>query len=186
MAKQERRDVPQEHHVARYCNKNTVRRDTVTKEFLGIFPNAFELNVKKKEEYLSAQWFERFSGSAKQKLKEILTVFRRKIVNSRGQSAVPSEAAIAVLNVDFVLKSGQERSRLLRVRDRSKKGDEGYASIHGLPLDNSDQVLLGKLAYEGCVHLHEVAEINNFSITSSPPTPPANQAGSPPPAIKPV
>jgi hypothetical protein len=58
---QPRRDVPAADHLARHCNSQRVIRDPITREIKGIWPEAFELRLNLREEYLSAHLMEYFA-----------------------------------------------------------------------------------------------------------------------------
>ena len=152
--KQTRRDVPGADHIARYCNPQRVIRDPVTDEIGGVYPQAFELRPK--EAYLSASWLESFGRVAglDHQFKTALAALRAK------HPGVKSRGAFARLNADRILAVGAERGHSLRVRDRSRPDDPGYASIDNTPADNSDLELLAVFANDCCIELRGVAAID--------------------------
>ncbi len=153
--KQVRRDVLQEHHVARYCNSQVVDRDPENNAIRGVFPQAFELKTNRGEEYLSLCQFEYFAGTLDAQFKSVLMVFRDKIANVR------SASAIVRLNCGAILAAGTSRGHSLRMRDRSSDKNRGYAGLEGMPKDNSDLDLLGILANKLCLEVRGVQEIDN-------------------------
>lgn len=153
--KQVRRDVPGEHHVARYCNSQVVDRDPENNAIRGVFPQAFALKTKQGEPYLSLRQFEYFVGTVDAQFKSLLMVFRDKINNVRPVSA------IARLNCDTILAAGTSRGHSFRMRDRSSDENPGYAGLEGMPKDNSDLDLLGILANQLCLEVRGVQEIDN-------------------------
>ncbi len=67
--------------------------------------------------------------------------------------------ALAVLNAGEIGVCGRARDRNLRVRRRHDPYDTSYASVEGLPLDNSDTELLELLATTATIELHIVKDI---------------------------
>lgn len=160
-SKQSRKpDVPGEHLIARYCEKNFVIRDPVTLEFKGIFPQAFALKEKRAERYLSASWFELFEGDMSTKFRSTVNAIRSYLLG------LSSKGAIAVLKTEKVLKVGQDCGHKLRVADMRTQEKQQYIGISGMPLDNSDDELLGLLESEGCIEVREVAAIEKASIAT--------------------
>jgi hypothetical protein len=153
--KQSRRaDVPNEQHIARYCNPQRVIRDPITKEILGVQPWAFELRQKLNETYLSTHWMEFFSADSDKQFKAVLAALR---VKHRG---VVAQAAFVKLNAGAVVQAGAERNHSIRIRDRSSPIDPGYSGIYGMPQDNSDLGLLAWLASECCLEVRGVDAID--------------------------
>jgi hypothetical protein len=152
--KQTRRDVPSADHIARYCNSQRVIRDPITDKINGVYPQAFELRPK--ETYLSASWFESFGRDAghDHQFKSALEALRIK------HRSVKSDGAFARLNAGRIFEVGAERGHSLRVRDRSSADDPGYASIENTPLDNSDLELLATFANDSCLEIRSVAAID--------------------------
>ena len=146
-------DLSEDHHIVRYCNRQLVEYDPVTGEIRGVFPAAFELRSKIKEEYLSVGWFEYFTGDSQARYKEHLKAFRSRL------AVVRPDAAIAKLKVGAVLDAGKKRGHILRVRNRSHKRRPGYAGVYNMPKDNSDSDLLRMFANECCLDVKKVDTI---------------------------
>jgi hypothetical protein len=151
--KQTRRpDVPHAHHVARHCNPQRVIRDQVTGQVRGVWPEAFELRVKKNEEYLSVHWMEYFATDTGTQFRDVVKALRKK-------RDVAPNSAIARLNAGLVVRAGSSRGHSLRIRDRSSAIEPGYAGIYGMPRDNSDTELLAQFVTECCVQVRAVRDI---------------------------
>ena len=149
--------IPDGDHVARYCNQQRVIRHPITKEILGVYPQAFELTLKTKETYLSAYWME-FPPIDRD---DVDAQFRAAVAALRAKHPnVRSEAAFVRLNVGRVIQTGVGRGLSIRILCRSKPTDLGYSGIYGMPLDNSDSLLLAQLANQCCVEVRGVADLD--------------------------
>ena len=90
---------------------------------------------------------------------DLLGQFKGAIVALRAKGrTVTSRSAIARLNVGDVVGCGTGRGHPVRVRDKSKPGDIGYAGIYNMPLRNEDQQLLAAFA-SCCADVRLVAAI---------------------------
>jgi hypothetical protein len=152
--KAKRNDVPSGDHVARYCHPQRIIWDPVTGDLKGLFPAVFKLrdHLPKPETYISLNHFEHFGADIDNQFREILSVMRKKFKN-------PPEPVVARLNSGRILSCGASRQRQLRLRRRANKTDPSYVALEGLPLDNSDEILLAKLASETCVEVRSGAQI---------------------------
>ena len=156
--KQRRRnDVPQTDHVARYCNPQRVMRDEATDMIIGVFPQAFELRQATKESYISAYWMEQLGNAVSDQFQGALAGLRKKHPN------VKAKGAFARLNAGKVVRVGVSSGNSIRIRDRSKLLDPGYAGIYGTPLDNSDMELLAHFATDCCVEIRSIFDIDSTS-----------------------
>jgi len=159
--KQQRRDVPSNHHVARYCNPQRVMRDPKTEAIIGVFPEAFALRkeLPVRETYLSTHWMEDFGVDINidAQFQAVISALRKKHSNVR------STGAFTRLNAGRIVAAGVERGHRVRVRDRSSPKDPGYAEISGTPLDNSDRELLARFANDCCTEIRGVADIDALS-----------------------
>lgn len=153
-----RPDVLATHHIARHCNPQRVIRNPITRAVEGVFPQAFELRQKIKEQYLSIHQMEYFSTEIDSQFRGVIGALRKK-----GRT-VGANSAIARLNAGLVVGAGHIRGHSIRIRDRSSEVDPGYAGIYGLPHDNSDAELLALLAGECCVSVRGVDEIDAISV----------------------
>ena len=136
-------------HVARYCSSQKIDRKVQPAEPM---PFAFALR-EGKETFLSVNHCEHHSGARLDQLRSILGDLTAK---GYGWS---KSGGFSVLNSGKVLECGEARDRALRVRRRHHHLDRSYASIEGLPVDNSDSELLALLATKGSVEFHLVADI---------------------------
>ncbi len=138
------KNIPDDHRVARLCGRQKQVRDEAGK-VIGVNPQFFELRPKKNEDYLSCDWVDFFSGSEDKKLAGV-----RKALKSRMPGG-GKEARIAVMGVSLLKECGIKRDHKIRVLQ--KKNSSSYSGISGLPLDNSDMVLLQTMSDEAIVSL---------------------------------
>lgn len=146
-----RPDVPNAHHIARHCNPQRLIFHPDTGALEGVYPQEFELRVHKGEDYLSVHQMETFAA-------DLLGQFKGVIVALRTKRTVAGKSAIARLNVGDVVSCGASRGHPIRVRDKSKPGDIGYAGVSNMPLKNEDQQLLAAMA-SCCADVRLVAAI---------------------------
>jgi hypothetical protein len=155
LAKQVRRkNLPDADRVARRCGNQRLITDPETGAVCGIIPQALRLRTEQNEKYLSTSWFEFHNGSDWDRLKEILAVYR-----GGGDNPGPN-SAIALLEVGKIIAAGAARSHAIRVTHRPNSRDPAYTPVEGLPLDNSDQLLLEMLCSGACVGVHRVSDID--------------------------
>jgi hypothetical protein len=136
-------------HVARYFGFQKFDRSV---DPPWVMPGAFELRQSASERYLSVNHCEHYQSARLQQLQSILGDLTAKAFNWK------KSGGFAILNADRVVTCGRNGSRSLRVRRRQHLQDQSYASIDGLPLDNSDLQLLNMLAVEA-VEVHLVSAI---------------------------
>lgn len=146
-------NIDAEHHIARYCShQKLIHTDPIE-----VSPMAFELrpaaNGRPAETYLSVNHCEHHAGSLLERLRAILFDLAAKNFTTK------PTGALAVLNVGRVVQCGATRDRNLRVRRRQHNDDPSYASIDGMPADNSDTELLDLLAIEASLAVHRVGDI---------------------------
>jgi hypothetical protein len=135
------KNIPDEHHVVRYCKKNLTIREDGT--IIGVFPEMFHLRAatptRKQEEYLSAVYYEHFRGTPSERMKAC-----------RGgiQLSLTPKDALVRLNVKAVKEQGAKRKRSLRVTHEPSKECPSYAAIRQLPVEPDDELcnLLASLA----------------------------------------
>jgi hypothetical protein len=151
-----RRDVPDDDHVVRYCNSQRVIRNQETGVVTGVHFAAFELRTEKQEEYLSLIWFEFFPGSDHERYKSV-----KAALEARRPAPLHPKSALAKLKAGSIVATGRQRKHSLRIRDRSSAKQPGYASIEGLPKDNSDADLLESLVADCCTEIISVGEIGS-------------------------
>ena len=151
-----RKDLPTEDHIARYCSPQRVIRDPNTNVIIGVFPQAFKLRPKIKETYLSSHWMESFSTDIDSQFEAVAAALGKKL-------SIEPKAAIARLNVGYVVQAGEKKTHFIRIRDQSTQNNPGYSGIYGMPLDNSDSIFLYLLATECCIEVRGVSEIRGES-----------------------
>ena len=155
MAKQKKRpNLPLDARVARRCGSQRLDRDPVTFVVRGIIPQALVLRPERNEKYLSTSWLEFYDGSDFDRLKAVLASYR-----AGGDTPGPN-SAIALLRVEEILEAGRNRNTDLRVTHRASQRDPAYAPVEGLPLNNSDTILLDALCKIACTGVHLVKEID--------------------------
>jgi hypothetical protein len=136
-------------HVARYCSFQKL----VHEPTLSVIPAAFELRQHKDEKFLSVNHCEHHVGARLAQLKAVLTDLTAKTFNWS------KSGAFAIANAKLIRDCGKARSRDLRVRRRHHEKDQSYASIDGLPLDNSDRELLALLAADATAEVHLIKSV---------------------------
>lgn len=142
--------IVDDEHVARYCGFQKLVANGTKVE---VSPAAFELRTHSSERFLSVNHCEHHSGSLLQQLRGILNDLTAKAFR------FASSGALAVVKAGSIRSCGEERNCSLRVRRRHHPDDTSYASIDGLPLDNSDKELLQLLAAAANAQVHLVKNI---------------------------
>jgi hypothetical protein len=157
MSKGRYSDISDEHHVVRRCGKQVMERDSITNEVVGLFPSALRLRQDIDERYLSVNWLEHCSGSKVERLKAIVAIQRAK-----AKSKLSLESGVAILNAARIREIGGSYERKLALRHTPNQVDPSYSRLSGLPLDNSDELLIGALvdeAYSDFMLLSKVDEL---------------------------
>ena len=155
MVKQKRvPNLPDDDRVARRCGHQKLDRDPETLAVRGIVPQAVALRTEKGEAYLSTSWFEYYPGDEASRLKSVVETYRASGIKLGGNTG------IALLCVGKILSAGAARSCALRVTHRKSQKDPAYTRVEGLPLDNSDFVLLQMICDQCCERVTLVSEID--------------------------
>jgi hypothetical protein len=149
-----RPNLPDDHRVARRCGFQRLLRNPDTQEVIGIVPQALFLRTEKREQYLSSSWFEFHKGADAERLKAVLDIYRK------GGDTPGPNSAIALLHVGKILAAGRDGNHQIRVTHRGNARDPAYAPIEGVPLDNSDLVLLKTICDQACCGVHTVGAID--------------------------
>lgn len=136
-------------HIARYCGFQKL----VHEPALSVTPAAFELRHGVGETYLSVNHCEHHAGVRLGQLRGILND-----LDAKGFKVAKS-GALAVVDAKVIRDCGAVRSRDLRVRRRHHEKDRSYASIDGMPVDNSDKDLLDLLAAAANSEVHAISKI---------------------------
>lgn len=143
-------NIPDGEHVARYCGHQKIVTSSAGPS---VTPAAFELREQASEKYLSVNHCEHHTGTRLDQLRLILGNLTTKGFTWR------ASGALAVLDAAEVRRCGEDRSTPLRVRRRHHEQDPSYASIDGMPLNNSDLELLDMLAAAANAEVHLVSNI---------------------------
>jgi hypothetical protein len=134
--------IPDDHHVARYCGRQRQVRHPISDVLLGVSPDAFALRVG--ENAISTNYLEHRLGPQKSQLQGIVGDLAAKGYKTS------SGGAFAVLQIAKACGCGTRRGKELHIHRQDHPQDPSYATIRGVPLDNSDQELLSLLATVGC------------------------------------
>jgi len=131
--------IPDAHHVVRHCKKRLLIVEHG--EVHGAFPEAFELrpatDKRLVEAYLSSIYFEFYEGTDSERMKACLAALPLTPKSADGLMKVNAGKARA---------EGVRRKTKIKVSHEGKKSCPSYATIRGLPIDNSNRELLSALA----------------------------------------
>lgn len=119
------KEIPNGHHVIRHCRKRLI--DTSDPDSPMPFPEAFNLRNEVKETYLSASYYEYFTGSHDDRLLAACTAMRSSFPKIKGQDS------LVMLSAQEIRTSGDSVEISLRVVHQPKPGRKDYAGIRGLP-----------------------------------------------------
>ena len=132
-------DIPDEHHVARYCSRSRYDGDVV-------LPAAFQLK-KPNEKYLSVNWLEYFGLSTTDEALSRICADKR----TKGFS-IRNTGCFAMLNAGFIRSISSDPSGLsdnsgfLTVIHLPENGDESHSGIGGFEDSGADLFLADVLA----------------------------------------
>jgi len=143
MPKRKYAHIVEEHHVVRRCGSQAIERDKLTNAVVGLFPTAMKLREKINEKYLSANLLEHCDGTKVERLKAIVAIYRTK-----AERALSMQSGVAVINAGRIREIGGAHRRSLAVRHTPNREDPSYSRVSGLPLDNSDELLIASLVEE--------------------------------------
>lgn len=135
--------IPDEHHVVRRCGFQTIERDSVTNQIVGLYPRLMQLRVGLDEKYLSVNLLEHCPGSRNDRLRAVVAIHRAK-----AQSKLSPNSGVAIVSAERIREIGAGHKRTLTVRHTPNKRDISYSRVSGLPLDNSEEHLSAALAEE--------------------------------------
>lgn len=156
MAKKKYSRIDDEHHVVRRCGYQVIERDALTNKVVGLFPNAMMLRLEIKEKYLSVNMLEHCDGTKIEQLKAVVAIQRAKA--KKGKLSLQS--GVAILETGRILEIGTRNSHRLVVRFTPNSDDPSYSRVSGLPLDNSDQILIASLTVEAYRDFMLLADID--------------------------
>jgi len=96
-----------------------------------------------RETYLSTNWLEYHEDDKLACLRSIVAIHRAK-----AKGRLSPNSGVAVLKAEQIRDIGSAHDRKLSVRHTPTKNDPSYSRVSGLPLDNSNELLLAALAEE--------------------------------------
>ena len=144
-------NIPDDHHVVRHCKNRVLIR--VNGAVTGVYPEAFHLRPKtdkrEQEKYLSAVYYENFTGSPPEMMKACCAALPLKEKSRDG---------LARVNVRKAKDAGKKQNKSLRVTHEPKKGNQAYAAIRGIP-ENIQDELFNLLATTAVVETIEVSAL---------------------------
>jgi hypothetical protein len=109
----------------------------------GFVSSGDEVTRKNQRKISSANWLEHCDGSKAEHLKVIAAIYRAK-----AERPLSLESGVAVINAGRIREIGSAHRHNLAVRHTPNRDDSSYSRVSGLPLDNSDDLLIASLAEE--------------------------------------
>ncbi len=155
MAKRKYSRIDDEHHVVRRCGYQMIERDALTSKVVGLFPKAMMLRPEINEKYLSVNKLEHCGGPKIEQLKAVVAIQRAKAI---GRLSLRS--GVAILKTGRILEIGTRNSHRLMVTFTPNSHDPSYSRVSGLPLDNSDEILIASLTDEAYRDFMLLADID--------------------------
>ena len=155
MANRKYSRIDDKHHVVRRCGFQVIERDALTNEVVGLFPKAMMLRTDIREKHLSVNMLEHCEGTKIEQLKAVVTIQRSKF---KGKLSLQS--GVAILKTGRILEIGTGNGHRLVVRFTPERDDPSYSRISGLPLDNSDEILIANLTVEAYQDFMLLADID--------------------------
>ena len=155
MAKKKYTPVTDEHHVVRRCGFQVIERDTLSDRVVGLHPAAIRLRVEINEKYLSVNWLEHCAGTKIERLKAIVATHRAK-----ARTRLSPRSGVAILKTGRILELGTNHGHRLTVLFVPTGIDPSYSRISGLPLDNSDALLIDSLRDEAYKDFMLLADVD--------------------------
>lgn len=155
MVKRKYSRIDEEHHVVRRCGYQVIERDALTNQVVGLFPRAMMLRPEIRENYLSVNKLEHCDGTKIEQLKSVVAIQRAK-----AKSKLSLRSGVAILKTGRILEIGTGNGRRLVVTFTPNKDDPSYSRVSGLPLDNSDEILIASLTVEAYRDFMLLADID--------------------------
>ncbi len=155
MAKRKYSRIDDEHHVVRRCGYQVIERDALTNKVVGLFPKAMMLRLEKDEKYLSVNKLEHCDGTKIEQLKSVVAIQRAK-----AKSKLSLRSGVAILKTGRILEIGTRNGYRLVVTFTPYRDDPSYSRVSGLPLDNSDEILIANLTVEAYQDFMLLADID--------------------------
>lgn len=159
MANRKYSRIDDKHHVVRRCGFQVIERDALTNEVVGLFPKAMMLRTDIREKYLSVNMLEHCEGTKIEQIKAVVAIQRAKA--KKGKLSLQS--GVATLKTGSILEIGTRNGHRLVVRFTPKSDDPSYSRVSGLPLDNSDEILIASLTVEAYQDFMLLADIDALS-----------------------
>ncbi len=132
-----------------------IERDALTNKVVGLFPTAMMLRLEKKEKYLSINKLEHCDGTKIEQLKSVVAIQRAKAIGK-----LSLRSGVAILKTGRILEIGTRNSHRLVVTFTPNRDDPSYSRVSGLPLDNSDKILIASLTVEAYQDFMLLADID--------------------------
>ncbi len=132
-----------------------IERDALTNEVVGLFPKAMMLRPEIRENYLSVNKLEHRNGTKIEQLKSVVAIQRAKAI-----SKLSLRSGVAILKTGRILEIGTRNSHRLVVTFTPNRDDPSYSRVSGLPLDNSDEILIASLTVEAYQDFMLLADID--------------------------
>ena len=155
MAKKKYSRIDDKHHVVRRCGYQFMERDVLTNKVVGLFPATMMLRTEIDERYLSVNKLEHCDGNKTEQLKAVVAIQRAKAIGK-----LSLKSGVAVLKTGRILEIGTGSGYRLVVRFTPNTDDPSYSRVSGLPLDNSDEILIANLTIEAYQDFMLLADID--------------------------
>jgi hypothetical protein len=142
--------LPPEDHIARHIRPRLVQRDEVTKEPIGIFPEAFHLRDTDRD--LSVNWLEHFPGGRNEQLGQVI---------NHSELQLKARDGFGVLRVGALSEVCERHGAKVRVIHDPTPKNPAHAAVHRYPRDN--HALESTLANLAGQDLTMVGDVTNSS-----------------------
>ncbi len=119
--------LPHEDHIARHVKPRLILRDEITKQAIGIFPEAFALREGERD--LSVSWLEFFSGDQLEQLRQVANHTELKLNRRHG---------FGILRVDAFISACAAQGAKVRILHEPTDGNPAHSSVHQYPRDKDE------------------------------------------------
>lgn len=133
--------IPDSNHVARYCSATRITEDG------RVSGAAFQL--RRAEEYLSADWIEKFQSADRS-----TQIVQLRLELSASGFKLGATAKFAVLNVGMTIetvRAGSLDRRVLNFIHKPLKGRVSHSGIYGIP---EEDLMIGELIAQSIVETY--------------------------------
>jgi hypothetical protein len=117
--------LPSDDHIARHIKPRLVKKDEVTKNAIGVFPEAFALREGERD--LSVNWLEFFPGDETEQLRQVIRHTELKLNARHG---------FGILQVGQFSNVCAIHGAKVRIIHERTDGNPAHASVHRYPRDN--------------------------------------------------